>query len=76
MLHPVVIIQICVSAGRTTVDHMMIANINADMRDSANLISHGALEEYQVPGLDLILRYCSAEITQTSRTKPAGVVNA
>ena len=42
MLHPVVIVQVRITARGTAVNHVMISNVNTHMRNAANVITHGA----------------------------------
>ena len=53
----------------------MIADVDTDMRDTADLFTHGAFEEHQITRPGFFCAYSPAHTVQTVCTAPAYVIN-
>ena len=76
VLLPIGIIQVGITAGRTAVNHVMIPNVDAHMRNAVYLFTHGARKEHKITRLHFVLCDRPAQAVQASCTEPPSVVNA
>ena len=71
MLLPVTCGNACVLDGVATVDHHVVANIDADVGCTGCIV--GSLEENQITGLRIRCRYSCTDAKQTACAKSAHI---
>lgn len=76
MLLPIASRQVGVGDGVAAVDHHVVAHIQPDMRDAADILAHRPFKKDQVAGTRFICRNLSADAVQPRRAEPARVVYA
>ena len=57
-------------------DHHAVSDIDAHMRDTANLCTHRALKEHQIARSDFIRPYLPASPMQSGCAEASGIVHA
>lgn len=76
MLLPIASRQVGVGDGVAAVDHHVVAHIQPDMRDAADILAHRPFKEDQVAGTRFIRCNLLTDAVQPRRAEPSRVVYA
>lgn len=76
MLLPIASRQVGVGDGVAAVDHHVVAHIQTDMRDAADILAHRPFKKDQVAGTRFIRRNLLTDAVQPRRAEPARVLYA